>query len=171
MMILAVVSNPLHEFIQEMARKVEEKPDGAIGTEFDPSAPPGKIPRLIEGLQLGAVEFFGRLPQGYQILEAPGVFGSPLHAHKTVAGPAFRQPFLNFSVSGAIEGANDPTSCAAMNPVWRIPQDSISRHLQSGARQRSWAGFCPWSPRARRAIWAFAWKSGYVKKRSLAVRI
>lgn len=125
---IVVANDPLHEFIKEMARKVEEKSGGAIKTELYPSAQLGKIPRLIEGLQLGTVEFFGT-PSGflkgidprYQVLEVPGVFDSPLHAHKTITDPAFREPFLNVGVSKGVKGVSlwmyGPTSYATMTPV------------------------------------------------------
>ena len=101
------------DLFHSRASSEEEKSGGTINTELYPSAQLGKIPRLIKGLQLGTVEFLGT-PSGflksidprYQILEVPGVFGSPLHARKTITGPAFREPFLNIGVSGAVEGAS-----------------------------------------------------------------
>ena len=90
------------DLFHSRASSEEEKSGGTINTEL-----------LIKGLQLGTVEFLGT-PSGflksidprYQVLEVPGVFGSPLHARKTITGPAFREPFLNIGVSGAVEGAS-----------------------------------------------------------------
>ena len=64
---IVVANDPLHEFIKEYKRQIEMKSGGRITAELYPSAQLGKIPRLIEGLQLGDGRVLrnpGGLPQG-----------------------------------------------------------------------------------------------------------
>tara|TARA_B100000686_G_C16756168_1_gene955632 strand:+ start:1187 stop:2206 length:1020 start_codon:yes stop_codon:yes gene_type:complete len=125
---IVVANDPLHEFIKGYGKLIEKKSGGQIEAKLFPSAQLGKIPRLIEGLQLGTVEFFGT-PTGFlkgidsrfQVLEVPGVFNSPLHAHKTITDPEFRTPFLRVGTKKGVLGISlwmyGPTSYATLKPV------------------------------------------------------
>ena len=125
---IIVANDPLHEFIKEYKRRVEDLSSGRIKAELYPSGQLGKIPRMIEGLQLGTVEFFGT-PAGFlkgvdprfQVLEVPGVFNSPKHAHDTITDPRFRDRFLNVGTSKGVKGVSiwmyGPTSYASLKPV------------------------------------------------------
>jgi TRAP-type C4-dicarboxylate transport system substrate-binding protein len=125
---IVVANDPLHEFIRGYGKLIEKKSGGQIEAKLFPSAQLGKVPRLIEGLQLGTVEFFGT-PTGFlkgidlrfQVLEVPGVFNSPLHAHKTITDPAFRTPFLRVGEKKGVTGVSlwmyGPTSYATLKPV------------------------------------------------------
>lgn len=125
---IAVANDPLHEFIRSYKAKIEELSGGRIKAELYPSGQLGTIPRLIEGLQLGTVEMFGT-PAGFlkgidprfQVLEVPGVFNSPKHAHDTITDPRFRTPFLNLAVKKGVKGVSiwmyGPTSYASLKPV------------------------------------------------------
>lgn len=120
---LALSNNPLHEFIKETARKVDEKSGGMIGTEFYPAAQLGKIPRLIERPQLGRVEFFG-MPSGF----LKGV-DPRYHALRRRGYSATRRmstmPIRRFANRPSMSASPDcrgremygPTSYAAMKPV------------------------------------------------------
>ncbi len=128
---IVVANDPLHEFIKEYKRQIEKISGGRITAELFPSAQLGKIPRLIEGLQLGTVEFFGT-PAGFlkgvdprfQVLEVPGVFSSPEHAHKTITDPKFRDKFLNMATAKGVKGVSiwmyGPTSYASLTPVRKL---------------------------------------------------
>lgn len=128
---IVVANDPLHEFIKEYKRQVEMKSGGKIVAELYPSAQLGKIPRLIEGLQLGTVELFGT-PAGFlkgvdprfQVLEVPGVFNSDAHAHKTITDPRFRDKFLNMATKKGVKGVSiwmyGPTSYASLTPVRKL---------------------------------------------------
>ena len=125
---IVVANDPLHEFIKAYKARIEELSGGRIQAKLYPSGQLGKIPRLIEGLQLGTVEFFGT-PAGFlkgvdprfQVLEVPGVFNSPKHAHETITDPRFREPFLNVGTPKGVKGVSiwmyGPTSYASLAPV------------------------------------------------------
>ena len=125
---IIVANDPLHEFIKKYKKVIEKNSGGQIEAKLYPAAQLGKIPRQIEGLQLGTVEFFGT-PTGFlkgvdsrfQVLEVPGVFNSPLHAHKTITDPDFRSPFLEVGTRKGVKGVSlwmyGPTSYATMKPV------------------------------------------------------
>jgi TRAP-type transport system periplasmic protein len=125
---IVVANDPLHESIKAYGRKIEEKSGGAIKAELFPSAQLGKIPRLIEGIQLGTIEFLATptgflkgVDQRFQVLEVPGVFRDPLHAHKTITDPTFRSPFLELGAGKGVKGVSlwmfGPTSYASIAPV------------------------------------------------------
>ncbi len=128
---IVVANDPLHEYIRALGKAVEEKSNGAIKTSLFPSAQLGKIPRLIEGLQLGTVELFAT-PAGFlkgidprfQILEVPGVFDSPAHAHRTITDPDFRDQFLEIGTSKGVKGISiwmyGSTSYASLTPVRKL---------------------------------------------------
>jgi tripartite ATP-independent transporter DctP family solute receptor len=128
---IVVANDPLHEFIKEYKRRVEDLSGGRIKAELYPSGQLGKIPRMIEGLQLGTVEFFGT-PAGFlkgvdprfQVLEVPGVFSSAEHAHKTITDPRFRDKFLNMATAKGVKGVSiwmyGPTSYASLTPVRKL---------------------------------------------------
>ncbi len=125
---IVVANDPLHEFIRAYKAKVEELSGGRVSAELYPSAQLGKIPRLIEGLQLGTIEFFGT-PAGFlkgvdprfQVLEVPGIFDSPGHAHDTITDARFREPFLDMASAKGIKGVSiwmyGPTSYASLTPM------------------------------------------------------
>ncbi len=125
---IVVANDPLHEFIRAYKREIEKLSGGRITAELYPSGQLGKIPRMVEGLQLGTVEFFGT-PAGFlkgvdtrfQVLEVPGVFNSPRHAHDTITDRRFRDPFLNVATGKGVKGVSvwmyGPTSYASLKPV------------------------------------------------------
>ena len=125
---IIVANDPLHEFIKAYKAKIEDLSGGRIKAELYPSGQLGKIPRMVEGLQLGTVEFFGTpagflkgVDQRFQVLEVPGVFNSPKHAHDTITAPRFRNPFLNIGTRKGVKGVSvwmyGPTSYASLKPV------------------------------------------------------
>ncbi len=125
---IVVANDPLHEFIRAYKGEVEKLSGGRIKADLYPSGQLGKIPRMVEGLQLGTVEFFGT-PAGFlkgvdsrfQVLEVPGVFNSPKHAHDTITDRRFRDPFLNIGTTKGVKGVSvwmyGPTSYASLKPV------------------------------------------------------
>ena len=128
---IVVANDPLHESIKAYARKIEEKSGGAIKAVLYPSAQLGKIPRLIEGMQLGTIEFIATptgflkgVDQRFQVLEVPGVFRSPRHAHETITDPVFRTPFLKLGEGKGVKGISlwmyGPTSYATMTPIRKL---------------------------------------------------
>ncbi len=125
---IIVANDPLHEFIRAYKREIEKLSGGRIEAELYPSGQLGKIPRMVEGLQLGTIEFFGT-PAGFlkgvdprfQVLEVPGVFDSPKHAHDTITDRRFRDPFLNIGTRKGVKGVSvwmyGPTSYASLKPI------------------------------------------------------
>jgi len=127
---LAVIpqNDPLHEYIKEYERRIEEATDGAIEAELYPGAQLGPAPQLIEGLQLGTVEMLV-LPPGFlkgidprfQAADGPGLFKSFDHAQASLTDPMFRDPFLDIGVSKGIKAVSiwvyGPTSYASLMPL------------------------------------------------------
>lgn len=128
---IAVANDPLHAYIRAYKKALDAKTGGRIKTELYPAGQLGNTPRSIEGLVLGTIEHFGA-PAGffkgvdlrYQVLEVPGVFQSPRHAHDTITDPRFRTPFLALGVPKGVKGVSvwmyGPTSYATIKPVRRI---------------------------------------------------
>lgn len=94
--------------MEQFAKRVEEASDGRIETELYPAAQLGSNARMIEGMQLGTLEFytgptayFVGVDPRFQVTEAPGVFRDAEHAHKVYTDPEFREAFLGL---GAEQG-------------------------------------------------------------------
>lgn len=88
--------------MEQFAQRVEEASGGRIETELYPAAQLGSNARMIEGMQLGTLEFytgptayFVGVDPRFQVTEAPGVFRDAEHAHKVYTDPEFRDAFLN----------------------------------------------------------------------------
>jgi TRAP-type C4-dicarboxylate transport system substrate-binding protein len=91
--------------------RVEKRSKGAISVKLFPSSQLGTIPRTIEGLQLGTVEgwvgppgFVKGVEPRYQVLDAPGLFGSLEQAQKAITDPSFREAYLNSGAKKGIRG-------------------------------------------------------------------
>ncbi|CAN0547197.1 unnamed protein product, partial [Laminaria digitata] len=70
-----------------------------------PAAQLGKVPRQIEGVQLGTQEafnippgFFIGIDKRFMVTDAPGLFDDEAHAHRAVNSPAFHSKFTQMGV-------------------------------------------------------------------------
>ncbi|NMG35719.1 C4-dicarboxylate ABC transporter substrate-binding protein [Azoarcus sp. TTM-91] len=107
----ATVNDVQTEAIKRFAKRVETRSNGRIKTELYPAAQLGSNTRMIEGLQLGTIEFYTGpaaylvgVDARYQIMDMPGVFTDARHAQRTFSDPEFRKAFLDIGTSKGLVG-------------------------------------------------------------------
>ena len=90
-------ADPQHDVGVRLAKLVAERTNGEIKGRVFPTSQLGKIPRQIEGLQLGTQEVFLAPPgflQGvnpsFQVPDAPGLFKDLMHVHRSFFDDSFR---------------------------------------------------------------------------------
>lgn len=121
-------ADPQHDHALRFVELVKERTKGEIVGRVFPTSQLGKIPRQIEGIQLGTQEVFLAPPgflQGvnpaFQVGDAPGLFVSHAHAHKSLTDSSFRDRFLSLGLGKGIVGANlwiyDGTSYMTTSPI------------------------------------------------------
>lgn len=121
-------ADPQHDHALRLVKLVKERTNGEVVGRVFPTSQLGKIPRQVEGIQLGTQEVFLAPPgflQGinpaFQVGDAPGLFKSHAHAHKSLTDPSFRDKFLALGLNKGIVGANlwiyDGTSYMTTSPI------------------------------------------------------
>lgn len=121
-------ADPQHDLALKMVAEVKKRTNGRIIGRVFPTSQLGKIPRQVEGIQLGTQEVFLAPPgflvglnQAFQVTDAPGLFADAKHGQRTITDPAFREPFLKLAESKGIVGANiwiyDGTSYGSTVPI------------------------------------------------------
>lgn len=123
-----VTINDSNHFSANWQKKfIEEKSGGRIKVGVFPAAQLGKIPRQIEGIQLGTQEafnippgFFIGIDKRFMVTDAPGIFDDIQHATRAVNHPEFRDTFVNMGekkgfVINYVWGCGD-TSIATLKP-------------------------------------------------------
>ena len=97
--------------IKRFAERVEAASKGRIKTELYPAAQLGSNARMIEGLQLGSIEFYTGpaaylvgVDSRYQVMDMPGIFKDARHAQRTFSDPEFRNVFLKIGESKGLIG-------------------------------------------------------------------
>lgn len=124
-------ADPQHDSAVRFAKLVTERTNGEIKGRVFPTSQLGKIPRQVEGIQLGTQEVFMAPPgflQGvnpaFQVGDAPGIFKDHMHGHRTLNDPAFRDKFLMLAESKGIIGGNiwiyDGTSYMTTSPIAKL---------------------------------------------------
>ncbi|HEY5607255.1 MAG TPA: TRAP transporter substrate-binding protein, partial [Alphaproteobacteria bacterium] len=125
------VGDPSHEHMKLYKEKLEAQAGGRLKVEVYPGAQLGGFPRMIEGVQLGTIEFV-TLPPGFmrgldprvQIIDAPGMFESIEHGQKTVTDPRFRDKYLELTTPKGLKGVTiynyGPTSYASTSPLRKL---------------------------------------------------
>ena len=104
-----VTINDSNHFSANWQKKyIEEKSGGRIKVGVFPAAQLGKIPRQIEGIQLGTQEafnippgFFIGIDKRFMVTDAPGMFTDEKHATRAINQPEF---YDKFSTMGAKKG-------------------------------------------------------------------
>ena len=104
-----VTINDSNHFSAKWQKKyIEEKSGGRVKVGVFPAAQLGKIPRQIEGVQLGTQEafnippgFFIGIDKRFMVTDAPGMFDDENHATRAVNVPEF---FDTFTTMGAKKG-------------------------------------------------------------------
>ena len=125
------INDPQHDLAKRFAAEVGKRSGGKIKGRVFPAAQLGKIPRQLEGLQLGTQEIF-LSPPGFlvgmnsavQVPDAPGVYDNHDHAFRTLTNPMFYDKFVSLISSKGIDMLNlwvyDGTSFASRKPITKL---------------------------------------------------
>ena len=104
-------NDPQHDVALRYIELIKERTKGEIVGRVFPTSQLGKIPRQVEGIQLGTQEVFMAPPgflQGvnpaFQVVDAPGIFTSHQHMHRSITDPAFRDRFVMIAEPKGIIG-------------------------------------------------------------------
>ena len=122
------VNDSQHRSAEIFKDKVGKATGGAIGVRIFPLAQLGTIPRQVEGVQLGTQEcfisppgFFVGLNQAFQAPDAPALFESQMHQHRSLNHPTVRDKFLALASHAGIVGnytwSAGATAVASRNPI------------------------------------------------------
>lgn len=94
-----------------LKKELERTTNGRIKVGVFPAAQLGRVPRQIEGIQLGTQEmflippgFFVGINQSFQVPDAPGAFDDIAHQHRVMNHPPFRDKFLNLASKAGFVG-------------------------------------------------------------------
>ena len=116
-----------HESAKMFKTEIEKRTNGAIEAKIFPLAQLGRIPRQLEGIQLGTQEafisppgFFVGINQAFQAPDAPALFESQWHQHAALNDPSVRGKFLKLGEHAGIVG----------NYVWSAGKTAIASSRQ-----------------------------------------
>jgi TRAP-type C4-dicarboxylate transport system substrate-binding protein len=108
----ASINGPQHGSSRYFKNEIEKRTNGRFKVRLFPAAQLGKVPRQIEGIQLGTQEafhtppgFFVGINTAFQVLDAPGLFDDIDHLHRTVNHPRAREKLLNLAEAKGIVGS------------------------------------------------------------------
>ena len=136
-----VTINDSNHFAADWLKKsLEEKSGGRLKVGVFPAGQLGKIPRQIEGIQLGTQEafhippnFFIGIDQAFMVTDAPGVFDDILHQHRAVNHPSFRDKFMKLAEKKGFVGnfvwSCGDTSFATLKP-FKTLEDMKGRKIR-----------------------------------------
>ena len=136
-----VTINDSNHFAANWLKKyLEEKSGGRLEVGVFPAGQLGKIPRQIEGIQLGTQEafnippgFFIGIDQAFMVTDAPGVFDDILHQHRAVNHPSFRDKFMKLAEKKGFVGnfvwSCGDTSVATLKP-FKTLEDMKGRKIR-----------------------------------------
>lgn len=123
----ATINDSNHMLATWQKKYLEKHSNGRIKVKVYPAAQLGKIPRQIEGVQLGTQEafhippgFFLGINKGLMVVDTPGLFDSIDHQSLAVNHPIVREHFRNLAKKAGVIGnvlwsAGD-TSVATVKP-------------------------------------------------------
>ena len=128
---IVVQNDPLHESMKLLKERVEARTNGRVKVELFPGAQLGGIPQHVQGVLLGTIETFVTPPAFFKgtdprfgVTDAPGLFDSIEHAHRTFTDPEFREPYVNAGTAKGVKGISvwnySPTSYASLTPIRRL---------------------------------------------------
>ena len=124
-------NDPTVDFMKMYKDKIEAKSNGRIKAELYPAAQLGGIPNLVQGILLGTIEMYATPPTffkgadiRYTVTDAPGLFDSIEHGHRSINDPAFREPFANAGAAKGVKAISlfmyGPTAYATTFPVHKL---------------------------------------------------
>ena len=122
------VNDSQHRSAEIFKEKIAKQTGGAVDVRIFPLAQLGTIPRQVEGIQLGTQEcfisppgFFVGLNQAFQAPDAPALFESQMHQHRTLNHPTVRDKFLALASHAGIVGnytwSAGGTAVASRRPI------------------------------------------------------
>ena len=122
------VNDSQHRSAEIFKDKIAKKTGGAVDVRIFPLAQLGTIPRQVEGVQLGTQEcfisppgFFVGLNQAFQAPDAPALFESQMHQHRSLNHPTVRDKFLALASHAGIVGnytwSAGATAVASRRPI------------------------------------------------------
>ena len=122
------VNDSQHRSAEIFKDKIAKKTGGAVDVRIFPLAQLGTIPRQVEGIQLGTQEcfisppgFFVGLNQAFQAPDAPALFESQMHQHRSLNHPTVRDKFLALASHAGIVGnytwSAGGTAVASRRPI------------------------------------------------------
>lgn len=125
---LVTINDPQQDAANMFVAEVAKRTNGRIKGRVFPAAQLGKIPREIEGLQLGTQEgfisppgFFAGINPAFQVTDAPAMFESVEHGHAAITEPNFHDKFLSLADHAGIVGVaiwgSTLTSIASRDPI------------------------------------------------------
>ncbi len=93
----ATINDVQHQWMKEFKGRVEKRTGGKIAVKLFPASQLGRIPRMIEGMQLGTVEslvtpaaFLVGIDKRNSILSVPGLFANVDHCWRSFGDQEFR---------------------------------------------------------------------------------
>ena len=116
-----------HESAKLFKAEIAKRTNGGIEALIFPLAQLGRIPRQLEGIQLGTQEaflsppgFFVGVNQAFQAPDAPGLFESMWHQYATLNDPSVRGKFMKLGEHAGFVGAY----------LWSAGKDAIASSKQ-----------------------------------------
>ena len=130
---MATLKDPQQAWGERIGAEVMKRTNGRVTYQVFPASQLGKIPRQVEGIQLGTQEvfltppgFFVGVNQAFMVPDAPGLFLSQEHGHNTLTDPEFHDTFLGLAEKKGVTGAGlivyEGTSIASTKAI-RKPED------------------------------------------------
>ena len=124
-------ADPQHDYAVKFVAEVKRRTNGEIAGRVFPTSQLGKIPRQVEGIQLGTQEAFFAPPgflqgvnKAFQVADVPGFFADHAHAHRSLNDPAFKNPFNMLGADKGIISGNlwvyDGASYMATVPIGKL---------------------------------------------------
>ena len=128
---MPVINDSNHFSALWMEKEIEKNSNGRIQVSVFPAGQLGKIPRQIEGIQLGTQEafsippgFFVGIERAFMVTDSPGLFDDISHAHRAVNHPPFREKFRRLGEKkgfvAAYLWACGNTSIATLKPFKKL---------------------------------------------------
>ena len=126
--------DPTDALIREYKSRIEARSGGRIKAGLFPGSQLGTIPRMIEGVQLGTIEFyatasgfFKTVNVAYQALDVPGLFDSMDHANATFQDAKVSDGFFRLGEARGMLGITifcvGPTSYSTRDKPLRTVAD------------------------------------------------
>ena len=125
------INDPQHETSKKFAEEIAKRTQGRVTARLFPAGQLGGIPRQVEAIQLGTQEAFHTPPAffvgttpAFSAADAPGLFDTLDHQHKTLNHPKVRDKWLKLPESAGIVGiytfAAAEGAIATREPVRKI---------------------------------------------------